>query len=601
MPQDSGEAVQKAYQTRFPRLITENLDSEFKKAQLSKQDPYSYMDAVPNGGGVKKYSTVQTSSSGMKRSASSFTVDRVFDVPHNPFRTRMAIETPQNLIELYQRFRFYYQREPLVGTACELHSEFPMSTFEVTHDDPFLAEFFNDMVYDLNLFDLLLDMSLEYYIIGECFPFGILDDPNKPERWTNFILLNPLNVDIATAPITDGKQSHVYKLKIDEVTKDIIKKGPNDPTTGTLYNRIPQDIKDSCKKDGYIALPDIQVSHFKKKGNYFKTRGESMLYRIMHLLSYRDKLRDSQYSIADRNCTPREIYKLGETTSPASEEELSAFAAMLSNTYLDPSQAIVWAHALQVDVIGGGDKVLPLRQELDGVEEEMLTGLYLNKGFLDSSYGAYANMSVALDVLISRYIVLRQRIERWLKDHVFAPICRIHDLYKPSQAELSHKIKIKNANKRPWTPDVHWEKHELRDNTQKVNLLLTLRDKLGKPGFPRGPILQSMNYNPKTISKQLAQEAKEDVINNRSQVDLKGGAPGGGLGGPGGPLGDLGVDSTSLGAPLGGAGGGDAGKLNVDPSKLPEYGGAADVANINETKPPASNSIQNDQTPTNVG
>lgn len=606
----SAKAVKQAIISHDPRrLITENLDAEFRTAVQQKNDvgyiASQLTQVLGTGAGIKKFSA-----NGMKRVGSSFTInrgmsrsanftaDRVFDVPHNPFRSRQAIETPQNLVELYQRFRFYFQREPLVGTAIELHSEFPLSQFQLTHEDPVLQEEFNDIAEDLNLFEFQIDMAMEYYLIGECFPFGIFDDPAQPSMWKNFILLNPLNIEIANAPITDGRGSQVIKLRIDEVLKTIIKNGAKDKITGKLFDRIPEDIKHSVKKgDGTIVLNEVQVSHFKRKGNYFKVRGESMLYRIIHLLSYRDKMRDAQYSICDRNVTPREVWKLGETGNPASEDELQAFSDMLSSTYLDPNQAIVGHHAISVDVISGGDKLMPLRQELDGVESEMLTGLMLNKGFLDSSYGAYANMSVALDVLIARYLTFRQRMERWQREHVWAPLCRIHGIYKPTQAEISHRIRIKDANKRPWTPSIQWDKQELKDPSQKINLMMMLRDKLGKPGFPKDLIYQTLNYNPRSIKQMLSKEAKEETIKGNAGVQLNKG--------PGAGLGDLSMDQGAMGGESlnipggsgGGAGGGPTGEKLPDNTNLPEFNAGGSSTQLDKTMPPSSQKIQNDKTP----
>lgn len=560
----SGEAEKAAVKGAMVRkgrgIITNNLDAEFSNAIAKNSDPYNVLKGTisPHGGIVNKISP----SGGFSRTASAFTVDRVFDVPHNPFRNRAAIETPQNIVELYARFRYYYQREPLVGTAIELHTEFPLSAFELRHEDPTLREEFNDMAQDLNLFEFLLDMVHEYYLIGECIAFGIFDDPVNPSVWKSFILLNPLNVDIASSPLTDGRSNTLIKLKLDDATRKIVEGGPSNPKTGELYNRLPADVIQAVRHgQGLMDLNPVQVSHFKRKGNYFKVRGESMLMRIMHLLAYRDKLRDALYSTADRHITPREVWKVGEPGNPASEEELQALADMVSATYLDPSQAIVWHHALQVDVIGTADKMMPVTQEMDKIEEEMLVGLMLNKGFLDSSYGAYANMSVALDVLINRYLILRQRIERWMRESVWAPICRIHDIYKPTQAELDHRIRVKNKPKRPWVPEVVWSKQELRDSTQKLNLLLQVRDKLGKPGYPRDRIYQILGDNPKDINKLIKKEQEDMMLEEQTKISLKGGNFGGpglnlpNLGGPGGPPGiELGGGGGPLGAPPEGKG-----------------------------------------------
>ena len=580
---DGFKAVRQAQINRHPRIIHANIDEEYRKA-TQKNSPNFYANQISE--------TFRGSSTGMvkkfgPRSASAFGIDRVFDVPHNPFRNRLAIETPQNIVELYQRFRYYAQREPLVGIAIELHSEFPLSSFQVEHEDSALQEFFNDMIEKLKLFDFLLDMAYEYWCIGECFPMGIFDDPKDPMEWNAFILLNPLNVDIESVPITDGRPNTQMRLRLDNKIKMIVANGSDNKLTGDLYNRLPADVIDACKqKDGFLPLNPIQASHFKRKSNYFKVRGESMLYRILHLLSYRDKLRDAMYSLADRQVTPREIYKVGEPNNPASPDELQALADMISQSYLDPTQAIVWHHALQVDVIGGFEKALPVRQELDGIESEMLTGLMLNKGFLDSSYGAYANMSVALDVLICRYLTFRQRIEDWLKDHVFAPICRIHNIYKPTNAELAHRIRTKKPTQRPWVPKIMWDKHELKDNNQKVQLLLSLRDKLGKPGFPRDIILKTLNYNPRTIKKSIDREVKEDLISG-NKINLQG-APGGAPGAPGGGLPDMGgMPLDNLNAPIGEVpGGGSASPASGKPSDK-NLGGGVNV------QPPGGGNVQN--------
>ena len=492
---------------------------------------------------------------GMARTA-SVSVDRVYDVPFSPFRNRFAVEQPMNRIEMLQRFRYYFRYEPLVRASMELHTEFPLSTFELKHEDPVLKSEFMDMCEDINLFEFLLDMVLEYWLIGGCAIFGIFDDPKQPCVWKKFVLLNPLYVEIENSPFTDGRSEEQMKLRFDERTRGIVTNGPRDPNTGKLYNRLPADIIETIKNgDGTMPLNNVQASYFKRKGNYFSPYGESLLFCVSHLLAYRDKLRDSLYYTADRHSTPREVWKLGTDALPASEEEIGAFQSLLSQTYLDPNQAIIWNHALQHELIGAADKMLPVSQEITKVEEEMLIGLMLNKGFLDSAYGAYANMSVALDVLISRYLTMRTRIERWMKDNVFAPICRIHNIYKPTQAELAHRIRIKHSNKRPWVPDISWSKNELRDTNQKIQLLMQFREKLGKPGFPRDRLYEMVGENPEVIKSLCRKEQAE--LKNESPMGatpVQMGGPGldlgGGMGGGGSPpLGtDLGIDmNTGLG------------------------------------------------------
>jgi hypothetical protein len=504
------------------------------------------------------------------RTADAPSMNRVFDTPHNPFRTRQAVETPQNYVELYQRYRYYYKIEPVIGMAIDLHAQFPLSTFDLEHEDAMLQnEFQEEIVENLNIVELLSMMAHEYWLVGECFPFLIWDDVNDPQTFESWKLINPLNIELQKSFMTDGRPDEVIKLKIDETTKTIISNGPNHAKTGILYNRMPREWIDACTKgDGTLNLNHEQISHFKRKeGNYFDPagRGESIIRRVLHLLTYRDVMRDAQYAIASRAGTPREVWKIGETNNPASGEELSAFSQMLAQSFFDPTQAIVYHHALQVDVIGSNDKLLPIRQELDAIEDEMLMGLMLNKGFLDNSYGAYANTSVSLDILIARYLDFRRQMETWMKQHVFEPICRRRNIYKPTQAELEHRIRTNRRKQTPWVPKVTWHKHELRDATQKMNLLMMMREKLGfqgSPGLPKEMIYRSMNMNPKIIEQQLKKEASEAII-NQAGISLQG-APG--IAGAGG-LPNMSVD---IGGGMGGAAGGGGGEV---PNSAPNIGG----------------------------
>ncbi len=592
---DIPNSIKRAAVRKNPRLITENLDAEFNNAISNKTNTTYYASQLASHFGATPMRGVRKHS-GMQRSANSFSIDHVYDAPHNPFRNRAAVETPNDLAELHARFRYYAKNEPLVGVALELHSQYPLSTFELKHDDPFLQQEFNEIAEKLKLFKFMIGMAYEYFCIGECFPFGIFDDDKQPSVWKSFTLLNPLQVLVDSIPITDGRPSSIFRLRIEDSIKRIVANGPKHKETGSLYERIPADLIKACKEGTYLTLNPQQISHFKRPSNVFKVRGESILHRIMHLLAYRDKLRDALYCTADRHSTPREVWKVGSPENPATEEELGALASMVSASFNDPSQAIIWHDALQVDIIGTSDKMLPLQQQLDSIEEEMLIGLELNKGFLDSNYGAYANMSVALDILINRYLVFRQDLENWQKESVWAPLCRIHDIYKPTQAELSHRIRIKNHDKTPWVPNIHWNKQELRDSTAKINLMMQAREKLGKPGFPRERILQMMNEDPKNIKKMLEKEAKDDVV-AKSNISLSGG-PAGGLGaGPmGGGGGDLNIDASGLGGGIGGGSGkGDLSKMKD--SDLPEFNGSGETKSM-EPGGAASRSIENAQSPT---
>lgn len=597
------EATRKAEMAlpKRSRIITgASIESEWrsyvngKTSQSAIENQISTL--VGNSSLAKGRLAKRTSSPSSYRTA---TTERIFDVPHSPFRNRFAVELPSNRIELLNRFRYYYKHEPMVRAAIDLHTEYPLSTFEIKHEDPVLQEEFNDIIEELNLVEFCMTMAHEYWLVGEAWPFGIWDDNEKPQIWKHFMLLNPAQVEAQFSPMTDGRSNLQIRLHLDNLVRAIVQAGPRDKKTGALYARLPSDVIQAVKSNnGLMELNPIQASCFKRIGNPFSPRGESLLYSIMHILSYRDKLRDAMYASADRHATAREVWKLGSDQQPATDDEIVSFSQLIQDSYLDPTQAIIWNHALQYEMTGGSDKFMPVRAEIQAVEEEMLIGLMLNKGFLDSSYGAYANMSVSLDVLISRYLTFRTRLEYWMRECVFAPICRIHHLYKPTKAELDHRIRIKGGNKRPWTPDFHWSKQELRDPTQKINMLMQFRDKLGAPGYPRDMMYQLIGENADTIKKKCTIEKRELAMEG---INLQG-QQGGGMGGPG-MMGGMGGGMGDMGAPMPEIGGGmEGGSMDLGaPGGGPNQPGGASLdmgaggqaagnMSINNTVPPASSS-----------
>jgi len=434
----------------------------------------------------------------------SYSVLQSYETRFSPFRMRPYVETRTLKREVLDSwYRYYYEHDPYVGTAIDLHSEFPLSSFELDHEDEGLRREYNEIAEQLDLSTLLMRMAVEYWAIGECFVFGFFDDPNDPSCWESFILLDPTRVTLEASPFVKGGKWYTISLQADPKLKELIDKGPRDKDTGELYNKIPVDILEYVKAGKPIKLNPIQASHFKRVTNYFQLRGSSLIQRVLPMLMYRDKLRDAQFAIADRHITPKEFYMIGESGAPANEDEIEAFRNLLAATWSDPNLAIVWHHALRVQIEGPGTKMLAIGPELDAIEREMLAGLMMSKAFIHGEGPTYANASVALDVLVSRYLVFRQRLEQWMLRHVFEPLCRIHKIYKSSAAEEAHRIKIKKRQSVPDLPTVKWSKVNLRDDQMKIMLYERL---VQQQLIPNGELLKLVNLDPDEMRKKVAEE-----------------------------------------------------------------------------------------------
>ena len=443
----------------------------------------------------------------MKRCSSS-SVLTSHNARFSPFRMRPYVET-----KTYDRsilnswYRYYYEHDPYVGSAIDLHSEFPLSSFEIDHDDKDLRNEFNDIKEDLNLETLILKMAKEYFVVGEAFVFGYFDDPADPSCWESFILLDPDNITLKAHPFVKGGEWYSILMNADADMKKIVEQGPNDSNTGELYHKLPSDIIDSVRRDEPIKLNSVQASHFKRETNAFQLRGSSMVQRVLPILMYRDKLRDAQFAIAERHLTPKEFYLIGDAENPAEPEEIEAFRNLLASTWTDPNLAIVWHHALQIHIEGTEGKLLNVGKELDTLERELLSGLMMSRAFTTGEGPTYANASVALDVLVARYLTFRERIEQWITRCVFEPLCRIHNIYKPSSASVNHRIRVKNKFAKPWVPKIKWAKINLRDDQLKISLYERMVE---KKLIPKEELIKLVNLNPETIEVQLKEEIEKN-------------------------------------------------------------------------------------------
>jgi hypothetical protein len=94
-----------------------------------------------------------------------------------------ALELPQSRAQELRFYRLAYDRDPIVGRGVDLHTEIPMS--KVTLERPkcssepfadFVYDFYQGLVTNTRMFQMLLDAAREYWYIGEAFLF-VEDDP----------------------------------------------------------------------------------------------------------------------------------------------------------------------------------------------------------------------------------------------------------------------------------------------------------------------------------------------------------------------------------------------------------------------------------------
>lgn len=545
-----------------PRIITQNFDQLFTEIQKTAQ-----RQGIP----ITKVSEVLGGPQQIKKLAQGLNA--------NVSTTRMApnlwapdlqissMVLPQTIIEKNRFRRFYYAHDPLVGTAIDIHTRYPLSGFRLTVEDDTegsISDAYEEVAEQIDLFKLFHDIGQEWWVVGEAFPFGNWNE--HEESWDSFVLINPDYVDVQTNPFSD-RDVFISIVRWNKLLKQVVSNGPNHAKTGKIYRHMMETARDviNCIANGQpYHLSPAAVSHLSRKVSYHDTRGTAIIDRIFKWLMYQDKLQAAQLALADRHITPIEVWTVGETGNEADTESLADLENVIRNTWNSPLKCIIWNHTLKGEIIGASGSAMPLGPEYDYINQQKMIGLMINDAIMTAQGPTYASASVAADVMASWYASYRQELERWAIRHVFMPVANARGYYAPNKKEILGQYRDRTVKRKPLLPKIVWDKASLRDDYQKLQTMINLAQQ-GR--VPWQDVYEMLNLNFDDVVKKIEKESKIFGQLALGANPFAGGvASEGMLGGAGG---DMGMGGDIMPLEPGGEGmpaGPDVGDMNAMPS-----------------------------------
>ena len=388
-----------------------------------------------------------------------------------------------------------------------MHTEFPISNFSHVCSDPYIKKFFDYLAFDkLDLINLLLDIGLEYWKIGDVFPFGQFNETEG--IWEQFTLLNPDYVNISSSIFA---QEQMIELIPDDQVMNIISGGPTGEFA-ELYRQFPEDIIRQVKMGKNIMLDSRLVSHIAHKASPYEMWGTPLMMRCFKTLIYKDKLRQAQDAIANRHIMPLRVAKIGTPGEPyPSQEEIDDFRNALMAGEDDPNFFLVYHYGLNFEYIGSTGRILPLNTEFDFIKDELMTGMCITQAMLNGDGTAYANAQVGFDMLAKRYMTYRMRLESWIYNKVYKPIAQVQGFYRPLTGGLStahatsKQLKKMAANKELEliVPKISWQQQDLTSNQSVMSFL----EKLTERGMvSKSTIYPMLGLDPEVEKKNLERE-----------------------------------------------------------------------------------------------
>jgi hypothetical protein len=431
----------------------------------------------------------------------------------------VLIMFPQdNIREQDRRLRHYYKYDPQIRTIMDLHTETPISDFELRCPGNREAQnYFNDFKDRVNLVDHIINLCRDYWLLGEGFLYGNWDDNNV--EFSGFVQLPPEDIEVHSAYILPNR---VYVLRPNKNLSQLtVSRNPAEQKLMNAINDVSPLYARALRENKPFILDPNRLVVMQRSMAGYSNRGISPVMAAVKDLLFQDYLIMYRMVFIQRHSFPLKIFKLGDPTRgyvpPATWYE--NFRQLLARAKNDPDFNIITHSFVQTEVITGHDKFLPLIQYFDSVKARIFMALFVSDAIITGEKTPYASGVTFMKGLMNRYLTFRNNLANELGRKVFANLSRMRGFYTPTQAEVSHRIKTRREE-RLVLPKIHWEKANLLSNQAIQQFMINLRDKKEIPmkyvcevfGWDFDDMLQQMRDEEATRADPVWQKMREKLL-----------------------------------------------------------------------------------------
>jgi hypothetical protein len=456
---------------------------------------------------------------------------------YSPELSTDFLELPQSLDELRNYFRFFYDNDPFVGQAIDQHGELPLSKIRLRMPEAKNREIAeksfrlcNRWAKAIRLLHLLMEISHEYWLLGEVFIFAEDTSPDMPreitedvyrevtaegeiiEEWTekedanekaikwlkeNYSgwsavrILPPEQIHMESFPFTDEA---LIELVPDSKTKAIVQKARmGDARAARIVESMPDDVIEALHNGDNIPLnTDPEAGSFcyymARKKSQYEPRGKSILQRCLRVLVYRDKLRQAQTSIASRHMTPYRIV-YGEDLSLEQVEELRE---QVDLALMDPDYSLITNFPVTWEEMGADQRLLDLSSEYDLTDRQLYAGLGVTESLL-SGESSYSGDRINLEVINTRYMLFREILQDFVEEYLFKPMCERMGFVEEDEDGIEYVV----------VPKLSFTRLAVRDSADTFDHLFNL---YSKGSIDIDVILDLLNIDPVTTYEKLKRD-----------------------------------------------------------------------------------------------
>ncbi len=296
--------------------------------------------------------------------------------------------------------RLIYLTHPILASAIDIYSQFPLTGMELTCKDPALVDFYGVQFFDRLKYDtvFLKKFGREYWTVGEACALGSFNDVLG--IWEEDELLDPDSVDVRQSPFF---RDPFYYIKLPEHLRKLIQDRSPKWEYEALVREYPELLQ-FAGDEARMPVSNVLLRHSKFEADPFNPRGIPIMLRAIRSIVQEEKLNAAQDAVADRLYTPLVLAKLGAsatdlgTNSPwvPTEPEMEEFETLLDAALAADFRVLTYNFAVEMDTVFGREVVPDFNSDFDRLIDRQLQPFGLSRTML---MGAGQGETYAADAL----------------------------------------------------------------------------------------------------------------------------------------------------------------------------------------------------------
>lgn len=464
------------------------------------------------------------------------------------------LELPQSLREKREIYRHFYNTDPIVGQAIDLHTELPMSKVRLAAPKPrtcpkrfkdvesygrYILSFFEKMCKRTKLFQRLITAVHHYWLDGTVHIFAEdsevqvpaeighnrqlvqqsvltedgeavekedeqwIEKDNREEEelehyqkhyqgWSRLIIFPIDQVKIETFSFTDKTRIELIPADRDRALIEQAKQG--DPVAQEMVEEIPEEVRDHLENGRLIPLgtdPDEGSFCYTLTGR--KSAGDELGQSILDRCLRTLYYREKLRQAQTQIASRAMTPKRIVWAEDISEVDLDDLREQVDLSLVDPDYSIVANYEIHWEEMGSKDRLLDLSNEYEITDKQLHAGLGVTESLL-SGETLYSGDRLKLEVINTRYMFLREMLQEYVEENLFKPVARRKGFVEEDEWGEESVL----------FPRLSFTRLPLRDSQDTYDALFGLYQ---KGSIPIEVILEMFNLDAHDIKMKLEQDA----------------------------------------------------------------------------------------------